>query len=368
MQTSRDAIDALLHGREADFVPLYDSPWGDTLKKWTTQGMPEGQDTTDHFGFDMVWCGAGFSWEAKPGKSETLEETDEWKIVRNGSGGVLKWWKERSGTPEHIDFAMNSRSVWEDEYKSHVLGDVRPRLPDMNWNREALRHRKEQGLWTYYGEQFIWENLRASLGDIGMFMALIEDPAWIHDFNRAYTDMYKRAYSIFFDEVGLPDGMWIYEDLGYRDRLFCSPEVLRDVIFPYYEEMVDFFHERNLPVVLHSCGYQAPMIPLAIEAGFDAINPMEVKAGNDILKYAELYGDRLCFVGGLDARVLESGDRDLIRNSVTGLVNGMRERGARFVYGSDHSLSTNIDYDDFMYSLEVYRDVRANVPQAAPTI
>jgi uroporphyrinogen decarboxylase len=162
--------------------------------------------------------------------------------------------------------------------------------------------------------------------------------------------------------------MWIYEDLGYRDRLFCSPEVLRDVIFPYYEEMVDFFHERNLPVVLHSCGYQAPMIPLAIEAGFDAINPMEVKAGNDILKYAELYGDRLCFVGGLDARVLESGDRDLIRNSVPGLVNGMRERGARFVYGSDHSLSTNIDYDDFMYSLEVYRDVRANVPQAAPTI
>ena len=62
------------------------------------------------------------------------------------------------------------------------------------------------------------------------------------------------------------------------------------------------------------------------------------------------------FSGGLDARILESGDRELIRRGVTDFVRGMKERGARFVYGSDHSLSTNIDYGDFLYSLEVYRE------------
>ena len=41
---------------------------------------------------------------------------------------------------------------------------------------------------------------------------------------------------------------------------------------------------------------------------------------------------------------------------MTDFIKGMKKRGARFVYGSDHSLSTNIDYSDFMYSLEIYRE------------
>jgi uroporphyrinogen decarboxylase len=124
--------------------------------------------------------------------------------------------------------------------------------------------------------------------------------------------------------------------------------------------MVNFYHGHGLPVLLHSCGYQEPVIPLVVEAGFDALNPMEVKAGNDIFKYAEMYGDKIAFVGGLDERILETGDRDLIRKGVRDFVEGMRERGARFVYGSDHSISPNVDLDDYSYSLEVYRECRGN--------
>lgn len=32
------------------------------------------------------------------------------------------------------------------------------------------------------------------------------------------------------------------------------------------------------------------------------------------------------------------------------------QRGASFIYASDHSLSTNIDYQDFQYALEVYKE------------
>ena len=53
------------------------------------------------------------------------------------------------------------------------------------------------------------------------------------------------------------------------------------------------------------------------------------------------------------------------RNAVTlfeeahAVLDGMRERDARFVYGSDHSISTAVAYGDFLYSLEVYREHRA---------
>lgn len=360
MQTGRQAIINLLSHQPADHVPLHDGPWGDALTKWVGQGMPTDQqgkpvDSVDHFGFDMAGCGGWFDWQPKQGVSEIVEQTSEWKVVRNGAGALLKWWKSKSGTPEHVDFAMTSRWVWDRDYRPLVTDFDRRRVKDVHAIGAKLAERRAKGQWTFFGNQFIWENMRASMGDYTMYTSLLTDPDWIHDFNRVYTDLYKKCFAILIEEGGMPDGIWLYEDLGYKHRLFCSPQILQTLIFPYYKELVDFFHAYGLPVVFHSCGFQEPAIPLIIQAGFDGLNPMEVKAGNNIFKYAEQYGDQLAFVGGLDARILESHDRDAIRKGVEAFIKGMKHRGARFVYGSDHSLSTNIDYQDFLYSLEVYR-------------
>ena len=194
------------------------------------------------------------------------------------------------------------------------------------------------------------------MGDVCMYESLLLDPEWIHDYNRVYTDFFIAHYRVLIEEAGKPDGIWIYEDLGYKNGLFCSPTVLEALISPYYKELVDFFHSYDLPVVLHSCGGIEAALPLIVAAGFDALNPMEVKAGCDVLRFAEQVGDRLAFIGGLDARVLESGDRERIRSEVIRLVEGMKNIGARYVFGSDHSISTNVRYADFQYALEVYRE------------
>ena len=360
METAQSAMDRLMRKQQAEFVPLHDNIWFDTLQQWVGQGMPEPEvDYREHFGFDLRPVGGQINWQAKRGGEQVVEANDEWRIVRNGNGAALKWWKTRSGTPEHVDFHMSSRKVWEEEYKPHLGVDTaRARIGDLNALKAEIQHFQQQGKWTCFENLFIWEFLRSSLGDMNMFMALVEDPGWIHDFNRTYTDLFKASLKIMLEEGGIPDGAWICDDLGYRDRLFCSPDILRELIFPYYQEMVAFYHSYNVPVILHSCGYQAPMIPMVIEAGFDALNPMEVKAGNRIFDYAEQYGDKLAFVCGLDARILESGNRETIRRGVREFILGMRGRGARFVYGSDHSLSSNIRYQDFLYSLEVYRELR----------
>ncbi|GAH66589.1 unnamed protein product, partial [marine sediment metagenome] len=221
---------------------------------------------------------------------------------------------------------------------------------------KALTRRRDQGLWTHYGHLFIWENMRQSMGDFCLYESLLLDPDWIRDYNRVYTDFFKAHYRALMEEAGKPDGIWVYEDLGYRNGLFCSPKVYEELIFPYFKELVDFFHSYDLPVVLHTCGGIEQALPLIVEAGFDALNPMEVKAGCDVLRFADHYGDKLAFIGGLDARLFESGDRELIRREVVRVVDGMKERGARYVFGSDHSISTNVQYDDFRYALEVYRE------------
>ncbi len=217
---------------------------------------------------------------------------------------------------------------------------------------------RPEGRWCFFGHQFIWESMRASLGDLCLYESLLTDPDWIRDVCRVYTDLWNSAFGLLFDEVGLPDGVWIYEDLGYKHRLFCSPDVYRELIFPCYAELVAFIHERDLPVILHTCGFTEPALELIVEAGFDGLHPMEVKAGNDPLRIAERVKDDLVLVGGLDARVLESGDRELIRRETARLIDGMKSRGARYVFASDHSLSTNIDYDDYRFALDVYREHR----------
>jgi len=357
---SRDVIDNLLRKKRADRVGVTDAPWGDTLRKWVEEGYPVDKESNpvnpvEHFEFDVCGVGGGFDVLPLRGTEEIVAETDAWVIKRNGAGAALKWWKHKSGTPEHIDFRMTSRAVWEKDYRPHLLKVDRERV-DIKAAKSELEKRKAEGYWTFYGHLFIWENMRQSMGDICMYESLIADPEWIHDYNRVHTDLFKAHLKILIEEAGKPDGFWFYEDLGYRNGLFCSPRTLEEMIFPYYKEMVDFLHSYDLPVVLHACGGITEAVPLIVQAGFDGLNPMEAKAGCDTLKLAEKYGDRLTFFGGLDARVLESGDRSLIRAKVTELIEGMKAIGASYVFASDHSLSTNIRYADFQYALGVYRE------------
>ncbi|MFW6189302.1 MAG: uroporphyrinogen decarboxylase family protein [Planctomycetota bacterium] len=359
MQSSRKLIRNLLTGGPAERVGLWESPWNDTLQKWIEQGYPTGEAGEPvpphrHFGFDIWPAGGWFDLMPLRGRHEVLEETDEWVVARNGAGAVFKNWKHKSGTPEHIDFDMTDRRTWEQKYRPHLL-EPDPDRVDVEGAREGLAGAREHDAFAIYGHMFVWENMRQSMGDVCLYESMLLDPDWIHDYCRVYTDFFKDHFTILFQEAGLPDGVRLCEDLGYHKGLFCSPRTFEELVFPYYAELVDWFHERDLPVLLHTCGSIGEALPLIVEAGFDCMDPMERKAGNDPLAYAEAFGDDIALMGGLDARVLESGDRALIEGSVTELVEGMKERSACYIFHSDHSLSTNVDLTDYTYAVEVYR-------------
>jgi uroporphyrinogen decarboxylase len=386
----RDIVDALLRKKPAPRIGLVESPWPDTIAAWVKQGYPtrrarqeagalrwnpesgrwqpgessgefvEPVPAWEHFGFDLVGVGGWFDAMPLRGRSELVEKSDAWEVRRNGAGAALKYWTGKSGTPEHVDFLMTSREAWERDYRPHLLG-LDPARVDANGAKHQLAAARAAGRWTHYGHLFIWELMRQSMGDVCLYESLLLDPDWIRDYGRVYTDFFQRHYAYLFEQAGRPDGVWMYEDLGYRNGLAASPRVLEDLIFPHFKEMVDFFHARGLPVVLHTCGSTAEALPLIVEAGFDALHPMERKAaGNDPFAFAERYGDRLAFVGGFDARLFETNDRALIRREMTGYIRGMRARGARLVFASDHSISPNTRYDTYAYAVEVWRELAAN--------
>jgi len=387
MQTSRQVVNALLRGQPAERVGLIEGPWADTIAAWVEQGYPtrrvfkkKGEDRWrrsdgmwekaiqegeyeepvppwEHFGFDMVNTAGWFDIMPLRDTETLIEETDEWTIKRNGAGAALKYWKHKSGTPEHVDFLMSSREIWERDYRPHLVAWDEQRMGDIEQQARQTQEARAADRWVQYGHMFIWESMRQSMGDVTMYESLVLDPDWVHDYNQVYTGLYQKAFATLFERLGLPDGIWLYEDLGYKNGLFASPRVLNELIFPYYKQMVDFFHAYDLPVVLHSCGSTAQALPLIVAAGFDALNPMERKArDNDPFVFAEQYGDRLAFVGGLDARVFETNDKEIVRREISAYIEGMKARGARLVFASDHSLSTNVRYDTYQYAVEVYHE------------
>ena len=149
---SREIIDNLIRGKKAERVGLYDNPWPETIERWEQEGhLKEG--VSKEFGFDKLNVGGWFQNLPLLG-GELIEETDEWKITVNGAGASFKYWKNKSGTPEHIDFKMSSREIWDRDYRAHLLEVDRNRI-DFDWTHRSLKYAKDNNLWSFYGHMFI---------------------------------------------------------------------------------------------------------------------------------------------------------------------------------------------------------------------
>ncbi|MFH1740398.1 MAG: uroporphyrinogen decarboxylase family protein [bacterium] len=181
------------------------------------------------------------------------------------------------------------------------------------------------------------------------------EPDWIRDYCETYTEFFIRHFTYLFDQVGLPDGMFIYEDLGYSNGPFCSPKTYRELIFPHHKRIFDFFHNRGLPVLLHSCGDVRQMVPAVIEAGIDCLQPMEAKAGVDVFSLAKEYEGQLAFMGNIDVTVLNKNDPEQVRQYVHEKVTTLRDRGVPYIFHSDHSIPPDVHLDTYKLALEILR-------------
>ena len=75
----------------------------------------------------------------------------------------------------------------------------------------------------------------------------------------------------------------------------------------------------------------------------------------NVLDLAQRYKTKLCFMGNLDVRAFESGDRGRIREECLTKLNGMKALRAPYIFMSDHSISTGVKLADYEYALELYR-------------
>jgi uroporphyrinogen decarboxylase len=337
-----------LHHCEADRVGIMDVVWDSTLERWRKEGMPEDAVPQDYFGYDMMQIRPDLTLRFP---TETLTDAPEFTIVRDSNGALVKNWKHSTSTPGWLDHAIKSRADWE-EHKWRIEWDK----DRVDWNdaQRSYDAGRRQGRFIYYAGAICWDGAVKAVSAETLLYGMADDPAWIQEMFAAYTDLYLAGAEEMLGAGLAFDGAWVYDDMGYRNGTFFSPRVYQELIHPQDRRVCAFFAARGMPVILHTCGRVTALIPMLIEAGYTCLQPLEVKAGMDLVTLKKDYGDRLAFMGGIDVRAMSDPDPKTIEREI-GTKIPVAMQGGGYIYHSDHSVPDSVSLDQYRRVLELVR-------------
>jgi uroporphyrinogen decarboxylase len=348
--TGKERTAGILAHTPVDRIGLYEHFWNDTQKGWAAEGhLREEENLADHFGWDMetLWP---FSMVADLDfKPEIVEETAETKLVRDGNGALLRFHKLHDATPEHVDFKVKEREAWDRLIKPILKPD--PRRINFDAYRSMKRHAAEKGLFFCWSGVNVFEIIKDVTGHENMLVGMALDPDWVKDMALTYAELIIQLQQILFEREGYPDGIWYYEDMGFKQKPFMSPAMYADIIQPAHARTFGWAREHGLPVIVHSCGFVEPLVPGLIECGMNCLQVIEIKAGMDLLKLHRTFGKRISFMGGIDVRTLYTNDRTVIDKELEAKIPAVKEGFGYFLH-SDHSIPVTVKYDTYRYFIE----------------
>ena len=348
--TGVERIHNILKRKPVDRIGLFEHFWGDTLKKWQEDGyIRPDENLIDHFGFDMELCWPFNLVADLDFVPQVVEETEETILIRDGNGALLRRHKLHDSTPEHVDFLVKDRKGWEEYIKPLLKPD--PRRINFEAYRKAKKHAQEHNRFFAWSGVNVFECIHPVCGHENMLVGMALDPEWVKDMVDTYSTLTIELQEILFSQEGYPDGIWYYEDMGFKLKPFMSPAMYKEIIQPGHKKTIDYAKSHNLPVIMHSCGYVEPLVPGMIEAGIDCLQVIEVKAGMDLIKLYKDYGDVLSFMGGIDVRVLYTNDRKLIDQELESKVPIVKGKYG-YVLHSDHSIPNTVNYETYRYFVE----------------
>ncbi len=348
--TGKERITRILKHQPVDRIGLYEHFWGDTYNQWKADGhMTETDTFEDHFGFDMQECWAFNLVANLDFKPEVVAETEDTITYLDGNGAVLRRHKFHDTTPEHVDFNVKEREAWELDVKPLLTPD--PRRINFEAYRKAKKAAADAGRFFVWSGVNVFECMHPVCGHENMLVGMALDPDWVLDMATTFAHLTVELQKMLFEQEGYPDGIWYYEDMGFKERPFMSPAMYRDLIQPAHKYTIDYAKSHNLPVIMHSCGFVEPLLPGMIEAGIDCLQVIEIKAGMDLLKLHRLYGDKIAFMGGIDVRALYSNDRAIIDAELESKIPVVKE-GFGYVLHSDHSIPKTVNYETYEYFIK----------------
>ena len=193
-------------------------------------------------------------------------------------------------------------------------------------------------------------------------MDLIDNKDLIHALLSKLTDVYIRRCDVYLNLMAPTiQVVLVNDDLGTQAGPMMSIDLYREMIWPYQKRLFGFIKEKaDVFLLFHSCGAVRPFIPWLIEAGVDALNPVQVSAADmDTKRLKKEFGNDLTFWGGgCDTQyVLRDGTKRQIEDEVRRRIDDLARDGG-FVFTQVHNIQPDVPPKNVMIMWEAFQKYR----------
>ncbi len=362
---TRRVIAALEH-RELDRVPIGEFFWTNFIRR-VKREMDVSDDFNPYRYWDLDMVVFIPNMDPHVENVQVIEHTPERKVVRTGFGATI----ELRGTypmPRYLDFDTRTYEQMEalvfddpadprryfdavDDQINAVADTLMLGIPSFVDRVNAFANdfcvfgsvcEPHETIWRIMGTENVLFKLGENPGRMAKFIERLGDfLAGIAEGQIAAAD-------------GKLSGLYIWGDVAYDKGMFFSPDYWRQVYKPQLSKICDAAHAAGLKTIYHGCGNASPVFEDMIEAGVDAYNPLEAKAGLDVVELKRRFGKRWAFNGNIDVRVLATNNRDAIRREVLRKLNAAK--GGGFIVQSDHSVPDNVAPDSYDYVVQLVQE------------
>jgi len=350
------------------------------------------------FGIDVVEMGRGFSLADRDWRDWTLPDgtrcqmpawtkperlPGEW-VLRSPSGTVIGRMPDGALYFEQVNYPFAEAEdldgipqafeecLWTSPAVAAPPGPLAPGAEGERLLREGaarLRASTDRAIVGLFGGnlfevgQFLYRN-------DNFFLLLAGEPARAEAFLERVMDLHLENLRRFLGAVGDSIDIIVFgDDLGMQTGPQISPEMYRRIFKPRHARMwgeakrlapAGRGGEQGRPpvrVMLHSCGGIRELLPDLIDAGLDAVNPVQITCdGMDAAALKRDFGGDIVFWGGgCDTRtILPAGTPREVRDHVKRQVETMR-KGGGFVFQQVHNVLANIPPENVVAMFDAVR-------------
>lgn len=369
-QEKRERVHRVISREEADRVPIFDAFSTEFLELWRRElGLGPDVDIYRYYDLDIKLICPNIDPHLI--SSEIIKRDDKEVVFRSGFGCTVRKVFSRieqgyiAAMPQFIEFPIKDAS----EYARFQFDD--PAHPGRYWGVRTDFLSGDgytplppfvDALAADYDDFCIWgnvcdpfETLWRVRGPEDALVDLVLNPAEVKEFAERTTD--------FMIETGKEQikhgvsGIFIFGDVAYHKGMLFSPKIWREIFFPCLSRMCHAFHSLGVYTIYHGCGANPDqLIEWLIEAGVDALDPLEVKAGMDVVALKAKFGDCLSFVGGIDNHTaLPSPDQRVLAREIERKLEAAK--GGGYIIGSDHSLPATVPPANYEFYLRTVREL-----------
>lgn len=205
----------------------------------------------------------------------------------------------------------------------------------------------------------LFERAWALRGLDTFMMDMVLNPGWTAELLDRITEI---QLTLIHHYLGLGvDGGYFGDDYGAQKNLLFSPTMWRDMIKPRLARMFAPFRERGLPVLMHSDGAIAEIIPDLVEIGLTVLNPVQPEVlDHDWLQ--KTFDGRLAFYGGISTQtVLPNSTASEVKAACWDTVDKLAPNHTGLLLAPSHRMMTDIP----MANVEAMLDVFSRLGEAS---